>query len=50
MGQISIYRQYDICAMVISFATFSSFMSSYGIKYAPIIFILFLSESSYMKT
>ena len=37
-------------AMVISFATFSSFMSWYSIKYAPIIFILFLLESSYMKT
>ena len=37
-------------AMVISFAVFPSFMSSYGIKYAPITFILFLLESSYMKT
>ena len=36
--------------MVISFATFSSFMSWYSIKYAPIIFISFLLESSYMKT
>ena len=37
-------------AMVISFATFSSFMSLYSIKYAPIIFVLFLLESSYMTT
>ena len=37
-------------AMVISFATFSSFMSWYSIKYTPIIFILFLLESSYMQT
>ena len=37
-------------AMVISFATFSSVMSWYCIKYVPIIFILFLLESSYMKT
>ena len=36
-------------AMVISFATFSSFMSWY-IKFDPIIIILFLLESSYMKT
>ena len=37
-------------AMVISFATFSSFMSWYSITYAPIILTLFLLESSYMKT
>ena len=37
-------------AMVISFATFWSFMSWYSIKYALIILILFLLESSYMKT
>ena len=36
--------------MVISFAAFSSFMSQYSIKYAPIIFILSLLESSYTKT
>ena len=36
--------------MVISFATFSSFMSWCSIKYAPIIFISFLLESPYMKT
>ena len=36
--------------MIISFATFSSFMSWYSIKYAPIILILFQLESSYMKT
>ena len=35
--------------MVISFAAFSSFMSWYRIKYAPIVFILFLLESSYVK-
>ena len=38
-------------AMVISFAGFfSSFMSQYSIKDAPIIVILFLLESSYIKT
>ena len=37
-------------AMVISFAASSSFMSWYSIKYVPIIFIVFLLESSYMKT
>ena len=37
-------------AMVISFAAFSSFMSKFSIKYAPIIFILFLLESSSMET
>ena len=37
-------------AMVISFATISSFMSKYSMEYAPIIFILFLLESLYMKT
>ena len=37
-------------AMVISSAAFSSFMSWFSIKYALIIFILFLLESSYMKT
>ena len=37
-------------AMVIRFAVFSSFMSWYIIKHAPIIFISSLLESSYMKT
>ena len=36
-------------AMVIRFAAFSSFMSWYSITHAPIIYILSLLESSYMK-
>ena len=37
-------------AMVIGFAVCSSFVSKYRIQYAPITFILFLLESSDMKT
>ena len=36
-------------AMGVSFAACSSFISWFIIKYAPIMFILFLLESWYMK-